>query len=83
MNNMTYKKFIGSVNFSSTDQVFYGKIENISDLVSFEGNNTDELRNAFHEAADDYIELCRRIPKDIPMTEESISDNRSTLELHC
>ena len=83
MNNMTYKKFIGSVNFSSTDQVFYGKIENISDLVSFEGNNKDELRNAFHEAADDYIELCRRIPKDIPMTEESISDNQSTLELHC
>ena len=80
---MTYKKFIGSVNFSSTDQVFYGKIENISDLVSFEGNNNDELRNAFHEAADDYIELCRRIPKDIPMIEESISDNQSTLELHC
>ena len=83
MNKMTYKKFIGSVNFSSSDQVFYGKIENISDLVSFEGNNTDELRNAFHEAADDYIELCRRIPKDIPMIEESISDNQSTLELYC
>ena len=83
MNNTAYKDFIGSVNFSSTDQVFYGKIENIGDLVSFEGNNKDELRNAFHEAADDYIELCRRIPKDIPMTEESISDNQSTLELHC
>ena len=41
--NMVYKKFIGSADFSSVDQVFYGKIENISDLVSFEANSKDKI----------------------------------------
>jgi len=36
MNNvLTYKGFIGSVNYSSEDHIFFGKIEGISDLVTF------------------------------------------------
>ena len=75
--NMVYKKFIGSADFSSVDQVFYGKIENISDLVSFEANSKDKIQDAFHEAVDDYIALCRRIPKDITLTKEPTSDNQA------
>ena len=33
MNTMTYKGYIGSVNYSDKDQVFFGKIEGINDLV--------------------------------------------------
>lgn len=28
---ITYKEFIGSVNFSDEDRIFYGKIEGIND----------------------------------------------------
>jgi len=31
--------------------------------VTFEGNSVDELIKAFHEAVDDYIELCREAGK--------------------
>ena len=34
---LTYKDFIGSVHFSSEDSVFFGRIEGINDLVTFEG----------------------------------------------
>jgi len=55
---LVYKDYTGSVHFSADDEVFFGKIEGIDDLVSFEGKSVVELKTAFEEAVDDYIELC-------------------------
>ena len=52
---LQYKDFIGSVNFSANDQIYYGKIEGISDLVTFEGNTVQTLTLDFHQAVEDYI----------------------------
>lgn len=60
---LKYKEFIGSVHFGAADKVFYGKIEGINDLVTFEGDTVEKLEKAFHEAADDYIVLCREAKK--------------------
>lgn len=59
MNTLKYKGFVGSVAFSEEDNVFFGKIEGIDGLVNFEGSSVDELKNAFHEAVDDYIAYCK------------------------
>ena len=59
MNTMTYKGYIGSVNYSDKDQVFFGKIEGINGLVNFEGESVKELTEAFHEAVDDYLAFCQ------------------------
>lgn len=59
MNTMTYKGYIGSVNYSDKDQVFFGKIEGINGLVNFEGESVKELMEAFHEAVDDYLAYCQ------------------------
>ncbi len=58
MNSLTYKDYIGSVSFSSEDEVFYGKIEHINDLITFESGNAHDLKIAFEEAVDDYIAFC-------------------------
>ncbi len=59
MNNiLTYKGYMGSVNFSEKDHVFFGKIEGINGLVNFEGESVKELTNAFHQAVDDYLAYC-------------------------
>ncbi len=64
MNDLViYKDFIGSVHFNADDDVFFGKIEEIPDLVTFEGNTVTELRTAFHEAVEDYLEICENIGK--------------------
>ena len=59
MNTMTYKGYLGSVNYSDKDQVFFGKIEDINGLVNFEGESVKELTAAFHEAVDDYLAYCK------------------------
>jgi predicted HicB family RNase H-like nuclease len=53
-----YKDYVGSVRYSETDEVFFGKIEGIDDLVTFEGQSVPELKQAFHEAVHDYLEIA-------------------------
>ena len=61
---LTYKEFIGTVSFSAGDRVFYGKVEGINDLVTFEGTNVDELEKAFKYMVNEHIKDCKkeRIP---------------------
>ena len=55
---MMYKDYIGSVHYSTEDEIFYGKIEGINDSISYEGSSVSELKAAFEEAVEDYLELC-------------------------
>lgn len=55
---MSYQNYLGSVHYSDEDRVFYGKVEFIRSLISYEGTDVDSLRLAFEEGVDDYLELC-------------------------
>src|SRR6187549_3889869 len=63
IDRMEYGEFIGSVHYSAKDDLLFGKIEGISDLVTFEGASVKELRKSFKEAVDDYIILCEKTGK--------------------
>ena len=53
---MEYKGYIGSVEFSETDEVFFGKVLGIRALISYEGTSAKELIEDFHGAVDAYLE---------------------------
>ena len=55
---MEYKGYIGSVEYSDEDELFHGRLEFIRDLVTYEGTDAKGLKQAFHEAVDDYLALC-------------------------
>ena len=57
---LTYKGFIGSVRFSAQDDVFFGKVEGVNDLITFEGDSVKELKNAFCYVIDEHIKDCER-----------------------
>lgn len=56
---MKYKEYFGSVHYSDEDRVFYGKIEFIRALVSYEGTDVESLRQVFEEVVDDYLNTCK------------------------
>jgi predicted HicB family RNase H-like nuclease len=60
---MTYQGYTGSVHYSDEDRVFYGQVEYIRSLISYEGTDVDSLRRAFEEAVDDYLDLCKKAGK--------------------
>ena len=59
-NTIQYKGYVGSIEFSEEDKIFYGKVLGIRSLISYEGENATELIDDFHQAVDDYLELCKK-----------------------
>ena len=61
MNNnvLEYKGYYTKVEYSAEDQVLFGKIEGIKDLVSFECEKLGDVEMEFHEAVDDYLAFCK------------------------
>ncbi len=57
-NVLEYKGYTGSVEFSAEDNVFFGKIVGIRDVITFEGSSVKELTKAFHQAVNDYFKTC-------------------------
>ena len=57
-NTMEYKGYVGSVEFSPEDELFYGKVMGIRALISYEGTTAHELLTDFHNSVDDYLSLC-------------------------
>jgi len=61
MNNMMeYKGYYSNPRYSAEDNIFWGKLDGISDSISFEGTSVNELQAAFAEAVDDYLDTCER-----------------------
>ncbi len=79
---LKYKEYLGTVHYSSEDEVFYGKIEGVEDLVSFEGRNVKELKEAFSMAVEDYIELCESTGKSAEKTYKGSFNIRIKPEIH-
>ncbi|MHB8149710.1 MAG: type II toxin-antitoxin system HicB family antitoxin [Desulfobulbia bacterium] len=63
-NTMEYKGYTGSVEYSDEDGIFFGKVQFIRALISYEGSNAEELRKDFRDGVDDYLTMCEK--KNIP-----------------
>jgi predicted HicB family RNase H-like nuclease len=77
-----YKDYLASVQFSAEDEVFHGKILGINDLVNFEGTSVKELKKAFAEAVNDYLDTCKKIGKNPDKTYKGSFNIRIPQELH-
>lgn len=61
MKQLKHKGYVGSVEINLEDNCLYGKIEFINDLVTYEGETIEELKTAFVESVEDYIETCAEL----------------------
>jgi len=57
---LKYKNFIATVKYSAEDEAFIGRMEGINSVVSFEGQSVQELKDAFRDAVEDYLDFCKR-----------------------
>ncbi len=81
-NTMEYKGYVGSVEFSEADGVFFGKVIGIRALLSYEGTNATELVEDFHGVVDDYLELCEAENKEPERAYKGSFNIRISPELH-
>ena len=81
-NMMEYKGYYAHIEYSDEDNCFFGTIAGIADVVSFEGNSTEELKEAFIEAVEDYLDLCKRQGKEPQKAYKGSFNVRINPELH-
>jgi len=61
MKTMTYQGYSARIEYSEEDGCFVGHLAGIADVIGFHGDSVTELRTAFEEAVDDYLETCERL----------------------
>ena len=81
-NTMEYKGYVGNVEFSEEDEVFFGKVIGIRSLISYEGATAKELIKDFHDAVDDYLALCKAEGKEPEKAYKGSFNIRISPELH-
>lgn len=55
---MEYKGYVARVEFDESANVFHGQVLNLRDVITFEGESVSELKKAFQESVDDYLDFC-------------------------
>lgn len=81
-NMMEHKGYLGSVQYSAEDHVFYGMVEYVRSLITFEGTDVESLEKAFVEAVDDYLETCRELGERPEKPFKGTFNVRTGQELH-
>jgi len=82
MNHMSYKGYLGTVEYSADDHCLYGKLAFIRDLVNYEGETVTELEAAFKASVDSYLAMCTKLGKQPNEPFKGTFNVRTTPELH-
>ena len=81
-NMIEYRGYTGSVEFTEEDGVFFGKVQGIRSVISYEGETAQELLNDFHGAVDDYLSFCAAEGKEPEKPYKGSFNIRISPELH-
>lgn len=57
---LSYKSYVGRVEFDDEADVFHGEIIGIRDVITFQGQSVNEIRQAMEESVDDYLDMCNK-----------------------
>jgi len=82
IDSLKYLDYTATIRYSSDDEVFFGKVIGINDLITFEGTSVAELKKAFKEAIEDYLETCKTIGKSPDKTYKGVFNVRVSSGLH-
>ncbi|WP_072680708.1 type II toxin-antitoxin system HicB family antitoxin [Arcobacter sp. LA11] len=81
-NTIEYNGYIGTIEYSQEDKCFFGKLDMINDLVTFEANNADDLEENFRNSVDEYIETCKQLGREPQKAFKGVFNVRTGSELH-
>ncbi|MGA2296582.1 MAG: type II toxin-antitoxin system HicB family antitoxin [FCB group bacterium] len=67
---MKYKNYIAEIEYDEMNEIFHGEVINIRDVITFQGSSISELKKAFKDSIDDYIDFClaRKEKPDTPFS---------------
>jgi predicted HicB family RNase H-like nuclease len=61
MSTLTYKGYTGQIEIDLDADILHGRVLDVKDIVTFEGKTIEEIRQAFQDSVDDYLEFCSEL----------------------
>ena len=58
---LSYKGYTTIIQYSNEDKCFYGKLENITDLITFESDTSEDIELHFRNTVNTYIKDRKNI----------------------
>lgn len=55
---MKYEDYIATVELDDEANLFHGEVANLRDVITFQGQSTAELKEAFRASIEDYLAFC-------------------------
>ena len=55
---LEYLNYTARVEFDADANIFHGEVLDVRDVVTFQGSTPEEIRQAFQDSVDDYLEFC-------------------------
>jgi len=60
---MTYKGYIGQIDYDDEADIFHGEVLNTRDVITFQGRSAEELRAALADSVEEYLAFCAELGK--------------------
>lgn len=58
---LTYKGYTGQIEVDTDNKIFFGRVLDIKDVITFQGNTIEEAGQAFQDSIDDYLKFCEQL----------------------
>lgn len=55
MTILRYREYVARIEFDGEDEILVGRIAGIPDVIGFHADTVKGLKEAFHEAVEDYL----------------------------
>ena len=81
-NYLKHKNYFGSVEFSADDNILYGQIIGINDLVTYEAESVDKLKEVFIDSVEDYLQTCKSLDKEPNKFYKGVFNVRTSRAVH-
>lgn len=55
---MEHKGYLAEVDYDEETDTFHGEVVNLRDVITFEGDCVQDLKQAFCDSVEDYLAFC-------------------------
>lgn len=69
---LTYRDYVGKVDYDPADEVYYGEVIGIGDSIAFEAPTVQLLQKSFESEINDYLAFCKGVGKTPEITDPEI-----------
>lgn len=58
---LMYKGYTGSLEIDVEANLLFGRVLDLTDVITFQGTTVEEARQAFHDSVEDYLDYCAEL----------------------